>query len=116
MVTIQGRISPEGRLTGTIAPNAALSGKISSRTALSGRLSPFGVLRGAIAAPVVLTGSLTIATGAIPAYHGPTEITPCEATQVVPCAGLIMPANVIIDAIPSNYGRIGWDGVTLSVS
>ena len=83
---------------------------------LRGRLSPSGVLHGAIAAQFVLSGALTIAAGAAPAYHGPTKFVPGDAMQIVECAGLVIPSNIIVDAIPSNYGKIGWNGVTLSVS
>ena len=49
-------------------------------------------------------------------YRGETVITPTEERQTLQTTGLIMPADVIIEPIPSNYGRITWDGATLTVS
>jgi hypothetical protein len=115
-MVIEGHISPSGNLSGAISPRAVLSGKMKASQTLRGRLSPSGVLCGAIAAQFVLSGTLTIATGTAPAYHGPTEFVPGNAVQIVECAGLVMSSNVVVDAIPSNYGLIGWNGVTLSVS
>lgn len=54
-------------------------------------------------------------TSDIPWYDGPAEITPSEETQVLPTSGKAAPSNIIVNPIPSNYGRIAWDGTKLTV-
>lgn len=53
--------------------------------------------------------------GAVPAYKGPTTFTPSGTTQTVDCEGKRMKDNITINAIPANYGRLSWDGHTLTV-
>ena len=83
-----------GRLTGTLSVSGQLSCSLSS---------------------VPLSGELTIA-GSVPSYQGETEITPSDEIQTLQCAGLMMSENITVNPIPSNYGRISWNGVTLTVS
>lgn len=52
----------------------------------------------------------------LPVYSGQTEITPSEDTQVLQTANKTVLQNIIINPIPSNYGRITWNGSTLTVS
>lgn len=53
-------------------------------------------------------------------YHGNLEdmtATPSDVTQVIVCdPGYDGIRQVTIDPIPSNYGKIGWDGSVLTVS
>ena len=49
-------------------------------------------------------------------YDGPTTITPGPEAQTLATAELVVPADIIIEPIPSNYGLITWDGATLTVS
>ncbi|MCR4672000.1 MAG: hypothetical protein K5637_02020 [Lachnospiraceae bacterium] len=49
-------------------------------------------------------------------YTGETEVTPSSETQTLETSGKVMPDNVIINPIPSNYGLITWNGSTLTVS
>ncbi|MBQ9685169.1 MAG: hypothetical protein IJV41_01300 [Oscillospiraceae bacterium] len=49
-------------------------------------------------------------------YDGPLAVTPTEETQVLLTAGLIVAENIEVKPIPSNYGRIGWNGAALTVS
>lgn len=53
--------------------------------------------------------------GSVPAYKGPTAFTPSDSTQTVDCEGFRMKDNITINAIPINYGRLDWDGRTLTV-
>ena len=53
--------------------------------------------------------------GTIPVYHGPTEFTPTTTKQVVPVSGHRVDKNITIDPIPTNYGRLVWNGHTLTV-
>ena len=83
-----------GRLTGSLSVSGQLSCSLSS---------------------VPLSGELTIA-GSVPSYRGETEIIPSDEIQTLQCAGLMMSENITITPIPSNYGRISWNGITLTVS
>ena len=49
-------------------------------------------------------------------YQGDYEITPTDQTQLINCGGLVSLRDFVINPIPSNYGRIAWDGATLTVS
>lgn len=57
-----------------------------------------------------------IKTGAPQSYAGEYEFTPTEQEQIIPIEGKVAGQNITINPIPSNYGRITWDGTTLTVS
>jgi hypothetical protein len=48
-------------------------------------------------------------------YAGDYEITPTDQTQLIDCGGLVSLRDFVIRPIPSNYGRITWDGSVLTV-
>lgn len=48
-------------------------------------------------------------------YTGETEVTPSEETQVLQTNDLMMQANVTVNPIPQNYGRLSWNGSVLTV-
>ena len=48
-------------------------------------------------------------------YEGPTEITPNDQTRILETNGLIMRDDIVIDPIPSYYGRIIYDGSVITV-
>lgn len=48
-------------------------------------------------------------------YQGQYEVTPSEETIVLETKNKTMNHNVTVNAIPSNYGRISWDGTTITV-
>lgn len=50
-----------------------------------------------------------------PEYGGPTEFEPSESAQVIATASSTVLQDIIIRPIPSNYGRIEYDGAALSV-
>lgn len=52
----------------------------------------------------------------LPVYTGQTEITPSEDTQLLQTANKTVVQDIIINPIPSNYGRITWNGSTITVS
>jgi hypothetical protein len=54
--------------------------------------------------------------GGLPPYHGSIRVTPSQESQTLPTANTSVYADIVIDAIPSNYGLITWDGSTLVVS
>lgn len=49
-------------------------------------------------------------------YTGDYTVTPGDEAQVLETEQLKMNANVIIEAIPSDYGKITWNGSVLVVS
>ena len=49
-------------------------------------------------------------------YEGETEVTPSDEAQVLLTSGLLMVDNITINPIPSNYGRIEWNGSIITVS
>ena len=53
--------------------------------------------------------------GGAPAYKGETVFTPSASTQIVEVNGYVMRDNITIEPIPSNYGRLIWNGSTLTV-
>ena len=51
-----------------------------------------------------------------PTYQGPYTVTPTQSAQVLPTEGTRMAHDVVVEAIPSNYGLITWNGSVLRVS
>lgn len=49
-------------------------------------------------------------------YEGPTEVIPAAEAQTLSTEGLFVDHDITIAPIPSNYGRISWDGSALTVS
>ena len=86
-----------GELLGTLTNSGKLSGKLSA----AGRMS----------------GILTIPTsGGMEVYDGPYEFTPSEEAQTIDITYKTAMSDITINAIPSNYGLITWDGTKLTVS
>ena len=49
-------------------------------------------------------------------YTGETTVTPTPDLQRLATTGLLIPTDIIINPIPSNYGLITWNGSALTVS
>ena len=49
-------------------------------------------------------------------YTGTYEVTPSDETQTLNVEGKRMAHPLVVNPIPSNYGRIDWNGSTLTVS
>ena len=49
-------------------------------------------------------------------YHGEYTFTPTQSTQIVHIEGKTASKNITINPIPSNYGLITWNGLSLTVS
>lgn len=49
-------------------------------------------------------------------YQGPYAVTPAAHGQTLNTAGRIMDQDLVVEAIPSNYGLVTWDGSVLTVS
>ena len=72
-----------------------------------------GYQKGAYAYKAEMTTAIQIIDGEH--YTGAYTVTPGESEQVLQTSGLVMEQSVTVEAIPSNYGRITWDGSTLRV-
>lgn len=84
---------------------------------LTGVLTPQKTIVGALTPLQKLQGKLTIpSTIDVSIYGGAYTVTPSEETQTLETGSLYMRDNITINPIPSNYGLITWNGVTLTVS
>ena len=54
--------------------------------------------------------------GETPVYDGDYEFVPSEEQQTINIGGKMATDNIVIDPIPSNYGLITYDGVSILVS
>lgn len=89
-------ISGGGKIRATLASGGSISGSIASG----------GNLTATLGRDVTVSGY----------YGGPYEVTPSGETQILAAAGRIAERDIIVNPIPSNYGRITWDGSVLTVS
>lgn len=48
-------------------------------------------------------------------YDGPYEFTPSSEAQTVRIDGMRAKNDIVINPIPSNYGRLEWNGSVLRV-
>ena len=74
---------------------------------LNGALTGVGTLGGSMSVPPLRQTN---------PFEGAYEYTPTSETQVVEINGLRATEDIIINAIPNNYGLITWNGATLTVS
>lgn len=81
-------------------------GSLSTPT-ISGSLSGSGSISATLGVPVYVEHET---------YEGTTEVTPSDETQVLLTSGFMMVDNITINPIPSNYGRIEWNGSIITVS
>ena len=51
-----------------------------------------------------------------PEYTGPTSVTPSDAAQTLLTQDTVLREDIVVEAIPSNYGRITWNGSALTIS
>lgn len=49
-------------------------------------------------------------------YEGEYVVTPSDQVQTLETKNLWMTGNVVVGAIPQNYGQITWDGSIITVS
>ena len=54
--------------------------------------------------------------GRLPDYHGSVDVTPAGTAQTLATAGTSLLTDIVVEPIPSNYGRIAWNGAALTVS
>lgn len=68
-----------------------------------------------VSAPVRAEQVRVVEREPAPTYEGEYRVTPSEEEQVLSTRGLKMRDNVTVAPIPTNYGRIAWNGTTLIV-
>lgn len=61
-------------------------------------------------------GIVTVISDKYPEYAGPVSVTPSEEVQTLEVSGRVVMQNIVVDAIPSNYGRVSWNGSHLMIS
>ena len=84
---------------------------------LTGEISSTGTLTGTLSEASTLSGGLTIPDEIRPeAYQGSYTVTPTEETIVLETKDKETTANITINPIPTNYGKLTWNGTTLIVS
>lgn len=88
---------------------------------MAGRLNAEASLNGGVSASasVVKTISATVTMHRPPSvnpYTGEYEFTPTDEAQTIPIFGKTATRDIVINPIPSNYGKISWNGSTLTVS
>lgn len=84
---------------------------------ITGSLSSGATITGTLSAGETLTGSLTIPAAILPAsYPGPTTVTPSAEAQTLETAGFYLREDITVEPIPSNYGRITWNGSIITVT
>ena len=59
--------------------------------------------------------SSAVVAGGIP-YTGSYEITPSVEEQVIGTTSRVFDRDIVVNPIPSNYGLITYDGVSITVS
>lgn len=85
--------------------------------AIIGKLSTTGSVNGSVTGAGTTTGKIILPTVISPeTYTGAYEVTPGDEAVTLSTAGLNMSADVVVNPIPSNYGKISWNGSTLTVS
>ena len=52
----------------------------------------------------------------LPIYDGPAVIIPTEDDQIIATEGKHVLSNITVEKIPSNYGRVTWNGSYLTIS
>lgn len=85
----------------------------------TGKLTAIGTLKGSLTATGGLKGTLTGGISRfepLPYYEGEYTITPTTEAVTLNTANLSMAQNIVVNPIPSNYGRINYNGGYITVS
>ena len=51
----------------------------------------------------------------MPHSSGEVDITPGDGVTVLATAGKVLDSDIVIEAVPGQYGHIAWNGSALSV-
>ncbi len=79
-------------------------------------LASGGTVTGRISPGATLTATLSSALPVSGVYEGPYTVVPARTAQTLHTAGTIAARDIIVEAIPQNYGLITWNGAVLTVS
>ena len=82
---------------------------------LRGSLTARGSLSGSLSANGSLAGALSAGRPSIPSYAGPYAFEPAEEAQTARTGGYALSEDIVIQPIPSNYGRIAYNGSVITV-
>ena len=63
----------------------------------------------------VVRASISQGLGGEP-YEGVYLVTPSPAAQTLPTSGRRLDADIVVEAIPNNYGLVTWNGAYLMIS
>ena len=80
---------------------------------LRGRISGGSSLKCSLSGSSALSGKLVMGGSTVPVYRGETSFIPSEEQQTISIAGMQAVENLVIEPIPSNYGRIEQRGAAL---
>lgn len=97
-----------------MAQNTIIPVVVEMTVAESVQAYSFEVAQEALAFELDIGTSIQVVSGQH--YEGPTEVIPTEETQTLQTQGLFMDQDITVAPIPSNYGRITWNGSVLTVS
>ena len=87
---------------------------IPMKIAVTDAAIPMNVTADEVNLPVSIGASYSAISGT--PYEGEYEFTPSEEEQIIPVEGFVMVRDVTIAPIPSNYGKITYNGSVLTVS
>lgn len=82
---------------------------------LVGKISGASSLVGSISGASSLAGTLSAGGRTYPEYEGAVTVTPSEDRQTLPTNGTAVLSDIIIEPIPSNYGRVERRGSAVFV-
>lgn len=126
MDSINGSITNEINLTAVVSGSNSVAGAISVEQGVDGSLSVVSGLSGSLASVQAVSGEIAqvgSVTGTItatgisdyPRYDGSYEVTPSDNAQTLNTGNTILTENIVINPVPSTYGRLTWNGAYLTV-
>ena len=111
-----GIVTIGNTLTGALQGRVSLTGALYAVPTLSGQISHAITVGGAVSGEPDLSGDLSVSVYSPDLYTGSYDITPCETAQVIEIKDRFANANITVEPIPSNYGKITYNGSTITVS
>lgn len=82
-----------------------MQGNLSGDLSMNGQISSNGTLQASLSSDIRITQ-----------YEGSYEITPNATEQTLSTAGKMLNLDLVIKAIPQNYGLITWNGAFITIS
>ena len=107
-----------GGISARLTEGGTLDAALSPACALEGRLETAAGLAAALSAPAEITAELHAAESGTEAeiYKGEYVITPTEDAQTVRISHMMASRDIVINPIPQSYGRVTWNGSTLTIT